>query len=115
MLDRIRGMNADQYLPMARRIAGRFGDEGTPAYQNALAMMDQIRSMPDDQFQQQRSDLAQQLGAGMASAQSAANPADTISADHAADTWIQRYLLSSQAPVALKDLSAAGAEGKGQQ
>ena len=41
--------------------------------------------------------------------------ADTISADHAADTWIQRYLLSSQAPVALKDLTAAESGANGSQ
>lgn len=108
LMDRLRGMNPDQYQRLSRGIASRFGDEGTPAYQNAVAMMDQIRSMPDDQFRQQRADLAQQLGAGMASA----NPA-AISADHAQDTWIERYLLSPQAPAAFRDLSAAGSENKG--
>jgi hypothetical protein len=112
MMDRIRGMDSDQYQQMSRGLAQRFGDVGTPAYQNALAMMDQIRSMPEAQFQQQRADLAQQFGAGMASAQSPANAAGSVSADHAAETWIQRYLLSPQAPVALKDLSAAGSEKK---
>jgi hypothetical protein len=107
MMDRIRGMNPDQYLQMSRGLAQRFGDEGTPAYQNALSMMDQIRSMPDAQFQQQRAALAQQFGAGMAGAQSPANAAAGISGDHAAETWIQRYLLSPQAQAALQDLSAA--------
>jgi hypothetical protein len=108
MMDRIRGMNPDQYQQMSRGLAQRFGDVGTPAYQNAVAMMDQIRSMPEAQFQQQRADLAQQLGAGLAGAQSSGNAAGSISVDHAAETWVQRYLLSPQAPVALEDLSAAG-------
>ena len=115
MMDRLRSMDSDQYQRMSRGIASRLGDEGTPAYQNALAMMDQIRSMPEAQFQQQRAGLAQQFGAGMAGAQSAASAAGTISADHAADTWIQRYLLSPQAPLALKDLSAAASDSKGPQ
>jgi hypothetical protein len=113
MMDRLRGMDSDQYQQMSRGLARRFGDEGTPAYQNALAMTDQIRSIPDAQFQRQRADLALQFGAGMAGAQSAAGAADTISADHAADIWIQRYLLSPQASVALKDLSAAESGAKG--
>jgi len=100
-------MDSDQYQQMSRGLARRFGDAGTPAYQNALAMTDKIRSMSEAQFRGQRADLERQIGAGMASAQSAARAADTISADHAADTWIQRYLLSPQAPAALKDLSAA--------
>ena len=115
MMDRLRSMDTDQYQQMSRGIASRFGDEGTPAYQNALATMAQIRSMPEAQFQQQRAGLAQQFGAGMAGAQSAASAAGTISADHAADTWIQRYLLSPQAPLALKDLSAAASDSKGPQ
>ena len=68
-------------------------------------MMDQIRSRSEAQFRGQRADQERQIGAGMASAQSAARAADTISADHAVDTWIQRYLLSPQASTALKDLS----------
>ena len=115
MMDRLRSMDSDQYQQMSRGIASRLGDEGTPAYQNALAMMDQIRSMPNAQFQQQRADIAQQFGAGMAGARSAANAAATISVDHALDTWTQRYLLSPQAPVALKDLSAIESEKKGPQ
>jgi hypothetical protein len=107
MMARIRSMDSDQYQQMSRGLASRFGDAGTPAYQNALAMMDQIRSMPEAQFQSQGAALAQQFGAGMAGAQAGANAAGSISADHAADTWIQRYLLSPQAPVAMKDLSAA--------
>jgi hypothetical protein len=31
------------------------------------------------------------------------------------DTWIERYLLSPQAPTALKDLSAAASGAKGGQ
>ena len=83
MMDRLRGMDSNQYQQMSRGLARRFGDEGTPAYQNALAMTDQIRSIPDAQFRRQRADLALQFGAGMAGAQSAARAADTISADHA--------------------------------
>jgi hypothetical protein len=105
MMDRLRGMDSDQYQQMSHGLARRFGDEGTPAYQNALAMTDQIRSMPEAQFRSQRADLERQISTGMASAQSAARAADTISADHAVDTWIQRYLLSPQATTALKDLS----------
>jgi hypothetical protein len=115
MLDRIRGMDSDQYQQMSRGLAQRFGDVGTPAYQSALSMMDQIRNMPDAQFQQQRAGLAQQFGAGMASAQSPANAAGSISADHAVDTWVQRYLLSPQSPAALKDLSTAGSGPKAPQ
>ena len=105
MMDRIRGMDSDQYQQMSHGLARRFGDEGTPAYQNALAMTDQIRSMPEAQFRSQRADLERQISTGMASAQSAARAADTISADHAVDTWIQRYLLSPQTTTALNDLS----------
>jgi hypothetical protein len=112
MMDRLRGMDSDQYQQMSHGLARRFGDEGTPAYQNALAMTDQIRSMPEAQFQQQRAGIAQQFGAGMASARSGASAAYTISADHAADTWIQRYLLSPQAPVGLKDLAATASGAK---
>jgi signal transduction histidine kinase len=107
MMDRLRGMDSDRYQQMSRGLARRFGDEGTPAYQNALALTDQIRSMSEAQLRGRRTDLERQIGAGMASAQSAARAADTISADHAADSWIQRYLLSPQAPAALKDLAAA--------
>jgi hypothetical protein len=114
MMDRLRSLDTEQYQRMSQGLAGRFGDPGTPAFQNALAMMDQIRNMPDDQFQQQRANLTQQFGAGIAASRAAANPAATISDDHAADTWIQRYLLSPQASAALKDLTAAGAQKKAQ-
>jgi hypothetical protein len=108
MMHRIRTMDTTRYQQMSQGLAQRFGDPGTPAYQNAVAMMDQIRNMPEDQFQQQRGTLMQQFGAGMAASRSGANPAATISDDHAVETWIQRYLLSPQAPAALKDLAAAG-------
>lgn len=107
MMDRIRSMDTAQYQQMTQGLARRFGDPGTPAYQNAMAMMDQIRNMPESQYQQQRGGLMQQFAAGMAASQSAANPAATISADHALDAWIQRYLLSPQGPTALADLAAS--------
>lgn len=110
MLDRLRGATADDYQRMSRGMARRFGDEGTPGYQNALAMLDRVRSMPDAQFRRQGARLAQQFGAAMTAPQSAASAATTISADHALDTWIQRYLLSQQAPDALKELVAARGE-----
>ena len=101
-------MDTSQYQQMSQGLARRFGDPGTPAYQNAVAMMDQIRNMPDDQFQQQRANLMQQFGAGMAASRAGANSSERISDDHAAETWIQRYLLSPQALAALNDLAAAG-------
>jgi hypothetical protein len=105
MLEQLRSADADQYQRMSRGIARRFGDEGTPAYQNALAMFDRIRSMPDGQFRRQRADLMQQFSTGMAITRSPANAAGTISAERAAEAWIERYLLSPRALAALQGLS----------
>ena len=105
MLERLRGADTEDYQRMTRGMARRFGDEGTPAYQNALAQFDQIRSMPDGQFRRQRADLSRQFDTAMSSPRSAANAAASISAENATGTWIRRYLLSPQAPAALKDLS----------
>ena len=83
MLDRLRGADADQYQRMSQGIARRFGDEGTPGYQNALSMLDQIRNMPDGQFRRQRADLVQRATAAMAAARSPMNAAYTISSQNA--------------------------------
>jgi hypothetical protein len=107
MLERLRGADSDQYQRMASRMARQFGDEGTPGYQNALAMFDQVRNMPDGQFRRQRADLAQRTTSAMTASRSPMNAAYTISPQNALETWIQRYLLSPQAPTALKDLAGA--------
>ena len=107
MLERLRGADTEEYQRMTRGMARRFGDEGTPAYQNALATFDSIRSMPDAQFRRQRADLGRQFDTAMNSPRSAANAAATISTENATGTWIRRYLLSPQAPAALKDLATA--------
>ncbi len=104
MLDRMRGANADDYQRMSRGIARRFGDEGTPGYQNALTMMDQTRNMSPGQFRRQAGNLGSQMSAAMAAARSPQNAAYTISAQNAAEAWVRRYLLSPRAPAALKEL-----------
>jgi hypothetical protein len=111
MFERMRGADANEYQRMSRGMARRFGDEGTPAYQNAIAAFDRIRSMPDAQFRRQRADIAQQFGTVMAAPRSAQSAAMTISPQNATDTWIQRYLLSPQAPTVLQELAAARSQG----
>ena len=92
LLERLRGADTE--------------DEGTPAYQSALAMFDRIRSMPEDQFRQQQASLGQQFQAVMSAPRSAASGADTISAENATGAWVRRYLLSPQAAAALRSLAA---------
>jgi hypothetical protein len=104
MMEQLRGADTQQFERMSRGMARRFGDEGTPAYQNALSAFQRIRSMPDAQFRRQRADLVQQFGAAMTAPRSPATAALTISAENATDTWVRRYLLSPQAPAALQSL-----------
>jgi hypothetical protein len=111
MLERLRGADTNQYQAMSSRMASRFGDVGTPAYQNARAMLDQVRNMPDAQFRRQRADLGQQFGAAMTAPRSAMSAAASISLENATGTWVRRYLLSPQAPAALQDLSTAKSGG----
>ena len=112
MLEALRGADSEQFSRMSRTIARRFGDEGTPAYQNALSAFERVRSMPDAQFRRQRSDLARQFGAAMTAPRSTADAANSISAENATDTWVRRYLLSPQAPTALKSLAGAKSGAK---
>jgi hypothetical protein len=111
MLERLRGADADEYQRMTRGIARRFGDEGTPAYQNALSMFDRIRSMPDAQFRRQRGSLTRQFDAAMNTPRSASSAAASVSVENATETWVRRFLLSPQAPAALKDLAAPNGAG----
>jgi hypothetical protein len=95
---------------MSSGMARRFGDEGTPAYQRAKSLFDRVRSMPNNQFRRQRSSLAEQFRAGMTAPRTSADPSQTISAENGIESWIRRYLLSPQAPAALKGLSAPKSE-----
>ena len=111
MLERMRQADTNAYRQLSRSMARRLGDEGTPAYQNAMAAFDRIRSMPDAQFRRQRADLTRQLGAAMTAPRSTQNAALTISVENATRSWIRRYLLSPQAPSALASLSGTRREG----
>lgn len=111
MLERLRGADANEYQRMSQGMARRFGDEGTPAYQNALSMFDRIRGLPDAQYRRQRGGLTQQLDAALNAPQSAAGAVASVSVENATERWVRRYLLSPRAPAALKDLAVPKSAG----
>jgi hypothetical protein len=111
-IDSMRRMDASRYRRTADRTARQFGDPGSPGYQSAIAMFDQIRAMPDDQFRRQRAALIQRAAAMRNATDSPAGAAYTVGSESALDAWIQRYLLSPRAPAVLAELTATRSEGE---
>jgi hypothetical protein len=99
MLDRLRDLPQEQFDQMAPRMAGRFGQPGTPEYEQNLRLLQRVRRMPADAYQQQRDQLGQQLFQARMQSGTAENP------DAAVDAFITRYFLSPRIVPLLEERS----------
>jgi hypothetical protein len=99
MFDRIRALPQDQFDQMAQRMASRLGGPGTSQYEQNLRLLERVRSMSPDAYQQQRDQLGQQL------LQSRLQQSATDSAESAMDAYIARYFLSPRIVPLLEEKS----------
>jgi hypothetical protein len=99
MFDRLRDLPQDQFDQMAQRMASRFGQPGTPEYDQNLQLLQRVRRMPADVYQQQRDQLAQQLFQARVQSSAADN------AEAVVDAFVARYFLSSRIVPLLEEKS----------
>jgi hypothetical protein len=99
MFDRLRDLPQDQFEQMSQRMASRFGQPGTPEYEQNLQFLQRVRRMPADAYQQQRDQLAQQF------LQARVQSGAAESADSALDAFINRYFLSPRVVPLLEEKS----------
>ncbi len=95
-LDRVRQMSPAAFERENRRMADRLGGASSPRYQQYVAFMNRVRSIPHSQYLLQRDQLAAQplarIGGGP-------GEATALDAGEGASAFVDRYLLSPRAPV----------------
>jgi hypothetical protein len=101
MMDRVREMSPDDFAQQQQRMAGT-GAGGGRGGQQMAAMMAQVRAMPNDAYQQQRSDLALRYFDSRTNA-GQQDPSAEV------DRFIDRYFLSPRIPAVMRQRLGAGA------
>jgi hypothetical protein len=91
-------MSPAEFQELNQRMADRLGGQNSPQFQQQMALMNQVRSMPHAQYLLQRDQLAAQFGPGGGfGAAMAGTDEESIRA------FVDRYLLSPRAPVVVRD------------
>jgi hypothetical protein len=96
-LDRIRQMSPAEFERDAGRWADRMGGRQSAQFQQYMAHMQNVRSMPHSQYLLQRDQLAARSSARGGAFGAIGNP------NEAANAIVDRYLLSPRAPVVVAD------------
>jgi hypothetical protein len=105
-LDRVRSMSPAEFQDLLQRGPGRGGERNPQVAEQFAAFMNQVRSLSPSQYLLQRDQLITQfmgrVGPGGPGGPMADDP------EAASNAFVERYLLSPQAPSAVRGLMQAG-------